>query len=157
MFGLTTLETRLAGAAATFALLLVVVIGFAVHERHKGSAACISKENSAETSQEHKDAKNAAAAINDFNKDLSDIPAAVSSASHMLMCIAPAGMPSRSTARPARPIASAVESTGISVLPGDDSRRQDFGGGVQDITLSCMLQSADATELWRLAIKEATK
>jgi len=52
MFGLTALETKLAGAAIALLVLLIVVGGFAWHERSLGAAKCVQADAKAVSAQE---------------------------------------------------------------------------------------------------------
>lgn len=152
MFGLTTLETRLGIACA----VMVGILGYTLYERHEGAVQCVNKETKAENSQESLDAHSEATAINTFKQDLADIPPAVSSASHLWVCDAPRVVPSRPAPGRTQSVTPAVVKTDSGLQTGVEPRI-DIGAVVQDITLSGMLCSADAQQLWSLAVKESTK
>lgn len=148
-------EKVIIGALAALALL-VGILGYNHHERKQGAAVCIQQQQSAATAESKKDASDVKDVLADYSQSLNAIPI---TASHtpMLMCDTPSSMPARTATREVKPGSQSNVGPSVGVLPRDDSRRQDFGPSVQDIALSCMLGTADAQELWNLAIKEAQK
>lgn len=149
-----TIEEKLiVGAIATVAVM-VGVFGFIRHERSQGAAVCIQQQTSAEDTQSKKDSVSVNNSIADFHKELAGIPAAVGADVPMRVCITPSHVSQRPAPGSSKPATPAVVDSGSRVQTGIESGN-DIGPAVQDITLSSMLCSADALQLWNLAIKEA--
>jgi hypothetical protein len=151
MFGLTALETRL----SLYALLLVVVVGFLLYERHEGAASVVAKDRTAEIAQQRADSADAQHTLVDLHTQLSTLPSVVPDAVPMRVCFTPSSLSPRPTTRRVESVALPIGSSHPSVQAGTQSG-SDIGPIVQDLTLAGVLAATDAYDLWQLAVKEST-
>jgi hypothetical protein len=151
-----TLEEKLIVAALSALVVVVGILGYNHHERKIGATVCVQQDHSAEIAQAKKETVDANQTIEDLRAQLVSITAAVPAAVPMRLCnAAPRSLPSRSTARSTESVALPHSAIDSGVQAGTVAGA-DIGAGVQDITLGCMLLSAEGTQLWNLAVKEST-
>ena len=148
-----TLEEKLIVGALCALTLLVGILGYNHHERKEGATVCVQQQSKAASAELSKDAGNVKNVLTDFSGDLTAIPI---TASHtpVLMCDASSRVRKISAPAGAKPIAEPLIKTDSGLQAGVEPRI-DIGPIVQDLALSGMLCSADATELWNLAVKES--
>lgn len=148
-----TIEEKLiVGAIIAFGVV-VGILGYNHHERSEGATVCVQQQSNAASTEVKQDAIKNENASADFSGDLAAIPIA---ASHVpvLMCDASSSVRPITPTRQTQSVAPAIVKTDSGLQAGIESR-VDVGPIVQDLALSGMLCSADATELWDLAVKES--
>jgi hypothetical protein len=153
MFAAT--EEKLIVGVLAFLTLLAGVLGFIHHERKQGATVCVQQDQSAALAQSKKETADALSVVTTLDAQLAAIASTPTVDAPMRMCNVKTGSVSpRPTTRSVKPAAIPHISTSTSVQAGVEPG-VDIGPSVQDITLSCMLGIADATDLWNLAVKES--
>jgi hypothetical protein len=151
-----TIEEKLIVAALAALVVVVGVLGYNHHERKLGATICVQQQSKAASTEVQKDKSDAKKAVVDFNADISAIPIAASHTPAMLMCDAPSSVRKVAAPAGAKPIAQPNIKTDSGLQTGIEPR-VDIGSVVQDLALSGLLCTADAEQLWQLAIKESQK
>jgi hypothetical protein len=148
-----TVEEKLIVAALSTIIVLVGILGFIHHERREGATVCVQQQTNAATAETKKDTADVQSTLKDFSGDLSAIPV-TASRTPMLMCDAPSSVRKVSATGHAQPTALPIVKTDSGLQTGVEPR-VDIGPIVQDLALSGMLCTADAQQLWNLAVKES--
>jgi hypothetical protein len=149
-----TVEEKLIVGALSALLILVGILGFIHHERSAGAAICVQQQSNAATAETKKESSDVESVLKDFSGDLSAIPV-TAGRTPVFMCDAPGSVRKVSSSTGAKPIAQSDIKTDSRLQTGVEPR-VDIGPVVQDLALSGLLCSADAQQLWNLAVKDSS-
>lgn len=152
-----TFEEKIIVAALTTAIVLVGLLGFIRHERSTGAAVCVQQDLSADLAQSKKETADARAIVTDLDSQVAALSAATVAPASLRVCNVQASRVSPRTSTGSTEPATLPHREHDSGLQTGSEPGVDIGPAVQDITLGCVLGITDATELWSLALKEATQ